>query len=460
MTSRRTFLKSSAATALLSLTSFPAKPQEKQRTYSLVAREAAHAFDGATKSDLWLYNSRCPGPTISAKQGDTLTINFKNYLKEPTTIHWHGIRNLNSMDGVPDLTQPPIEPGESFVYQFPLRDAGTFWYHAHNKAWEQVARGLYGPLIVQPSIPAPMNRDIAIVADDWLLREDLQIHENTLGNLHDWSHAGRLGNSLTINGRFLPKIKIPHSGPTRLRVINAANARPFVFKIKGDTEIKIIAVDGSPCSHFVPEKITVGPGQRVDLFTEDCSKLEELQEVSTGQAYVAANFIRGPANADNRKWSQSETPYYSFPNIKDAKLISIRMQGGAMGNLGSAEFAGQIIPLRELAMKESKLWAFNGKIGGYTLNLAEVSVGDTVKLDVWNDSAWPHAMHLHGHHFWVDSKEFGLTARQMLRDTYLMQPGERATLVFIADNPGQWLFHCHMLEHHAAGMGGVISVRI
>ena len=131
-----------------------------------------------------------------------------------------------------------------------------------------------------------------------------------------------------------------------------------------------------------------------------------------------------------------------------------------MGNLGSAEFAGQIIPLRELAMKESKLWAFNGKIGGYTLSLAEVSVGDTVKLDAWNDSAWPHAMHLHGHHFWVDSKEFGLTARQMLRDTYLMQPGERATLVFIADNPGQWLFHCHMLEHHAAGMGGVISVRI
>jgi len=161
-----------------------------------------------------------------------------------------------------------------------------------------------------------MNRDIAIVADDWLLREDLQIHENTLGNLHDWSHAGRLGNSLTINGRFLPKIKIPHSGPTRLRVINAANARPFVFKIKGDAEIKIIAVDGSPCSHFVPEKITVGPGQRVDLFTEDCSKLEELQEVSTGEAYVAANFIRGPTNADNRKWSHSETPYYSFPKHK------------------------------------------------------------------------------------------------------------------------------------------------
>ena len=69
-------------------------------------------------------------------------------------------------------------------------------------------------------------------------------------------------------------------------------------------------------------------------------------------------------------------------------------------------------------------------------------------------------MHLHGHHSWVDSKEFGLSARQMLRDTYLMQPDERATLVFIADNPGQWLFHCHMLEHHAAGMGGVISVRI
>ena len=97
-------------------------------------------------------------------------------------------------------------------------------------------------------------------------------------------------------------------------------------------------------------------------------------------------------------------------------------------------------------------------VGGYDVTLADVAVGEAVVLKVWNDSSWPHSMHLHGQHFWVNSTEFGEQARPLLRDTYLMQPNEKADLIFVADNPGAWLFHCHMLEHHAAGMGGVIVV--
>ena len=109
-------------------------------------------------------------------------------------------------------------------------------------------------------------------------------------------------------------------------------------------------------------------------------------------------------------------------------------------------------------MNDSKLWAFNGQVGGYDVSLADFNLGDIVALRVWNDTAWPHAMHFHGQHFWVKSGEFGQEEKALLRDTYLMQPGEKKDLVFIAENPGLWLFHCHMLEHHAAGMGGVISI--
>ena len=134
------------------------------------------------------------------------------------------------------------------------------------------------------------------------------------------------------------------------------------------------------------------------------------------------------------------------------------MQGGAMGNLTSAIFEGAELPFRELALEKQKFWAFNGQVGGYEHLLAELNLGDTAILRVFNDSRWEHAMHLHGHHFWVKSKEFGKETRGVLRDTYLMAPGETADLVFIADNPGLWLFHCHALEHHAGGMGGVISI--
>ena len=125
-----------------------------------------------------------------------------------------------------------------------------------------------------------------------------------------------------------------------------------------------------------------------------------------------------------------------------------------MGNLSRASFNREIRELRDLAMNDSKLWAFNGEIGGFGLTLAEVQLKDIVVLRGWNDTASRHAMHLHGHHFWVQPREFGENPRNLLRDTYLMQPREKAYLIFIADNLGRWLFHCHMLEHHSSGMGG------
>ena len=132
---RRDFLKTGAAA--LAVTPLPALGDTVRR-YRIEAEPASVRLgeEGAAKTDLWLYNGTSPGPGITALRGETLEVEFTNRLEVPTTMHWHGIRNLNEMDGVPDLTQAAIEPGESFTYRFPLKDAGTFWYHAHSKGWE------------------------------------------------------------------------------------------------------------------------------------------------------------------------------------------------------------------------------------------------------------------------------------------------------------------------------------
>jgi FtsP/CotA-like multicopper oxidase with cupredoxin domain len=202
--------------------------------YRLVAGPARHQLgpSGALETELWLYNAVSPGPAIVADEGDELVVDFTNNLEQPTTIHWHGIRNVNEMDGVPGLTQLPIEPGETFAYRFPVNYAGTYWYHAHNKAWEQVTRGLYGPLIVNDSKPISVL-DIVLLADDWRLKEDYQLEEASLGSLRDWSHQGRLGNRLTINGQDQPVIKLQRDSFVRLRFINSANARTLEFEIEG-----------------------------------------------------------------------------------------------------------------------------------------------------------------------------------------------------------------------------------
>ena len=164
MLSRREFLNFSAAT--IALTSLPNQIQSNQliRNYKLTAGITPHLFDNKGVLDhLWLYNKQTPGPVIEAKENDIIRVEFVNNLDEPSTIHWHGIKNINKMDGVPYLTQDPVQPGETYIYEFPVKNAGTFWYHAHFQTWKQISKGLYGPLIVKNDVcllyTSPSPRD-------------------------------------------------------------------------------------------------------------------------------------------------------------------------------------------------------------------------------------------------------------------------------------------------------------
>ena len=270
MISRRKFIQNTGAGLFLTAIPNTTNAIYSIKKFELTAKKSKYSFEkNQNKTDLWLFNNNCPGPLITANKNDVIEIIFNNQLDEPSAVHWHGIRNINSMDGVPVLSQPLVEPGESFVYRFPVKDAGTFWYHAHNKAWEQVTRGLYGPLIVSDNDQLNEKNDILVLADDWLLNENLQMDVSSLGNLHDWSHAGRYGNRLTINGVFKPNIEVFSSGQARLRFLNTANARVLKFMLNDDIYFRVIATDGSPCNPFKTNKVVLGPGQRIDILIDE-----------------------------------------------------------------------------------------------------------------------------------------------------------------------------------------------
>jgi len=460
---RRDFIKLTASGIALSGLAAPlaSQPALADNRFSLHAgkQTANLTGDGVTQTNCWLYNGMCPGPMLRARQGDLLKLTVTNNLDVPTTVHWHGIRNVNEMDGVADLTQAPIAPGDSFAYDVPLTESGTYWYHAHNMGWEQVARGLYGPLIVDGDDDPVVDHDFTLMIDDWRLDQDGQIDDASFQSLHDWSHGGRLGNWLTVNGASDPRFSVTPGARIRLRLINAANARIFKINISG-ADATVIAEDGAVCQPEIMNIISLAPAQRVDVILDIDSQNIVLQDVSTGTPYPAGQLIADMASG---KAVGTHAPLRlaspaPLPNLDQIRTIPVHMQGGAMGNLSSAILDGESLPLRSLAREHKKLWAFNGIVGTYSEILAEIPLGPLVALDIFNDTAWPHAMHLHGHHFWVLLDNPTDNAPSGKRDTWLMPAGSRAKLVFVADNPGLWLFHCHMLEHAASGMGMVLAV--
>src|SRR6185295_5797340 len=180
--------------------SYPAEasPTGVTREFTVTAAPATVMLFDGRPLDVWAYNAQVPGPVLRVRLGETVRVTFTNRLPQPTTIHWHGVRVPNAMDGVPGVTQPAVQPGESFVYEFTPKDAGTFWFHPHLRSSEQIERGLFGVLIVEDRAPRPYTRDVVWVLDDWLLANGAIVPE--FNTRHDLMHDGRWGNVVTVNG--------------------------------------------------------------------------------------------------------------------------------------------------------------------------------------------------------------------------------------------------------------------
>jgi FtsP/CotA-like multicopper oxidase with cupredoxin domain len=432
---RRHFLMTGSALAVLPRTGFAAPPFLLRA--EPVTAQILPEGDGVT--DMLGFNGSTPGPELRARQGDTLRVTFENGIDQDSAVHWHGIRLNNAMDGVPGMTQPPVQPDTRFDYAFEVPDAGTYWYHSHNRSWEQVARGLYGPLIIEEETPPDVDHDITVMIDDWRLTETGE-QMGGYENLHDWSHAGRLGNF--ARAVFDEAVSLRTGDRVRLRLINVATARVFPIEVTG-VEGKIVALDGMPLTE--PEdfgQITLAPAQRMDIIAD-----------VTAQDGVGFNFMtrQGPydlgiiAVAENNPAPRTAAIAALSPNriappdIENAVALDLRMEGGAMSSVATRE----------------AIWLFNGQSGMSDDPYYTFERGQTARITLHNDTRFAHGIHLHGHHFHEVQTDGSLGH---YRDTTLIAPDETRDILCVFDNPGKWLMHCHMLGHQAAGMKTWVKV--
>lgn len=454
---RRRFLKYSGAGMLSAGLSqaIPGFAAGASSHYRLAASEGAFRFDPTSSTDtsVMFYNQSIPGPVLKLARGRESVIEFHNKLREPSSVHWHGLRIANAMDGVPGITQAAVEPGERFEYRFTPPDAGTYWYHSHKRSWAQMAMGLAGVLIVEEANPPQVDQDLIFAIDDWRLNEAMQVDQDSFGSMHDWSHGGRMGNWITVNGEFVKSYPVASGERLRLRLVNIANSRIMTL-LFNQVQCTVIALDGQPLKPYALEsnKITLAPGQRADLMVDVTAKPESslpIELLIRDQAYEIANFKLGQ---NTRRETLLDTPMQLQDNpVNHIKLpdqllqIPLVMAGGAMGGMAGAIYQGKEMGIREL-IENGQVWAINGIAGLPDKPLFSVKRGTAVELKVENDNAWPHAMHIHGHHF-IDERTPGIW-----RDTALFNRQQSGSLKFIADNPGKWLVHCHMVEHMAGGM--------
>jgi FtsP/CotA-like multicopper oxidase with cupredoxin domain len=446
--SRRNFL---AGAAVLPIFPRPALAAGNSRILRAAETQTQIAPPGYPETRVWTFNGQVPGESLRYRQGETLTAVLDNALDEPTTIHWHGLRLPNAMDGAPEMTQAAVAPGERFTYQFALPDAGTFWYHPHANSVEQISRGLAGVLVVEEPDRPDIDHDETIVLDDWRLTEDAQIH-NSFGNRHDLSHAGRIGNYITANGSDNLRFVVRPGDRLRLRLVNTATARVFRLRLKG-LRGWLAALDGMPLGSIAEtDEVILAPAQRADLFVDVTAADGEeayVASVERDDAYVMSTFAVG-GQARSLRPAPSALPPNPMPDLSlaDARSVPMHMEGGAMRGMEGATWKGARMDMRQL-VQAGQFWAFNGMAGMSEEPFIEAALGEVIRVPMTNRTAFPHAMHLHGMHF-----------REVLadghlgpwRDTLLVSPDQPREIAFVAENPGDWMFHCHMLSHQKSGM--------
>jgi FtsP/CotA-like multicopper oxidase with cupredoxin domain len=452
---RRNFLVAAAAGAGLALL----RPRAQAAAPTLRAAEAIAALVGAEnpQTAVWAYEGTVPGPELRLQQGERLRIEVENLLPDDTTVHFHGIRLPNAMDGVPQLTQPPIAArGGKFLYEFALPDAGTYWYHPHLGSPEQVARGLYGALVIEAHEPAAVDRDLVWMLGDWRLDRGARIVPD-FGNFMDASHAGRLGNTVTVNGALRETFEVRAGERLRLRLVNAANARIFALDFRAHDPL-VVALDGHPVEPHRPEggRIVLGPGMRADVLLDATGEPGRAYPVVDDfyrrrayrlldLRYAKEPLRRGRAGAEPPKLAPNTMPE---PDLERAQRHRIVFGGGMMGSM----------PM--MGGMRGAAWTVNGApLEEHDHRpILTLGMGRSYLLELVNDTQWHHPIHLHGHAFRVVSRDGRGTRYREWLDTVLLAPRTRAEIAFVADNPGDWMIHCHVLEHQASGMMAVFRV--
>ena len=429
---------------------YPAEARETggERRYDVRAAPAEIPQLDGRRLAVWAYDGRVPGPILRVRLGETLRFELTNELPQPTTIHWHGVRVPNAMDGVPGVTQPPIPPGGKFVYRFTPKDPGTFWFHPHLRGSEQLERGLYGVLIVEDVKPLPYSRDVVWVLDDWLITREGEIHPD-FNTRRDLAHDGRWGNVITVNGSTHEELVVNAGERIRLRLVDAANGRVFAPDFSA-LDAKVIAVDGMYTSRpLFPAGFELAPGNRLDLDVtfapEQRGKTIVVMDRFTRRPFPLASIrvldevvptpaFAPPSNPRVPVWQEA----LSVPVYGEYRLNARR--GGEFGiewTINEKAFPGHVMPMNPTESLPADRWS---------------------RLRFANQSFRLHPMHLHGQFFKVLARDGKSVDEPFFRDTVLVHRKETVDVGIVPLDWGEWMLHCHIQEHAEAGMMTLVEV--
>lgn len=465
----------SAARTIRAAPSLPPSAGQRVVAKSLVAKPTTLDLGGVTV-DTWAYGDTAPGPLLRATAGDMLRITLDNQLPEDTTIHWHGIRLRNVADGVPGQTQDPIKPGTSYTYEFTAPDPGTYFFHPH--VGVQLDRGLYAPLIIDdPSEPGRYDAEWVVVLDDWIdgtgTTPDDVFKKLTGGEGAGMDHGGMGGmghGSMTgrspspgdgmggmtmggkppfgdagdvvyphylINGRTPADPEVLRAKPgqrVRIRVINAGSDTIFTVALGGH-QMTVTATDGWAVEPVATDAFYIGMGERYDVEVTLGDGVFPLVAAPLGKEGLARALVRtGPGRAPAADATPAELnrPVLLGTDLRPAE--SARLAPRDPDDQQMLRLSGQMQPY---------FWAINGKPFGENTPLP-LRRGNRTRLQMMNLTMMTHPMHLHGHTFALPN---GLR-----KDTVLIPPMGSVGVDFDADNPGDWMAHCHNIYHAEAGM--------
>ncbi len=414
------------------------------------------AWDPGTGTPLtggMAFNGSVPGPVLEAKLGDRVTVHFTNDTRMEMSLHWHGLRVTPEMDGIMQMMGDPVSPGESFDYTFTLVDAGFYWFHTHMDTATTIEAGLYAPIVIHAPGEVAPDCDLPIVLDDVLLDEDsLQIAPADTDMMQ---LMGRLGNVLMANGYGNRTVLWTRGQTSLLRLVNSSNARYWDLALEGHT-FTVVATDGGFLAEpYAAERLVIAPGERYMVVVEATGE--------PGQDYRLMN-RRFQLHEEDGDMIETD-PMGDGEN----PVMTFRYTEGEVTGSGWTQPTPDVPSWGAPTATLGHHWILDEDMMGGTVTIdgaawpdvpmVNVTVDTDTTFEVENASEMHHPFHIHGNRFQVvDVGGQRVPEGQGWKDTFDIPPRTTVTLVSGLDNPGEWMYHCHILEHADDGMAGLMTV--
>lgn len=406
--------------------------------------------------DAYAYNGLVPGPLIRAHVGDTVRIHFTNHLPESTTIHWHGIRVPNDMDGIAHDGKLEVAAGGTFEYEFVVNDPGFFWYHPHLNTASQVERGLMAPLLVTGPNDPTVSCDLPVVLDDILLTAG-----GSLVSAAQTKGDARLGNRLLTNGTSAPLISLRPGTQVLLHLVNAANGRFFDLQTPGG-KLTVVGTDGGPIPPVAMEHLVMGPGDRYTIYVDTAAIANKMMVLETRPFDLHQKGAMSMGLVDPLEGQTLPVLTIGVAGAPVDEPVPM-FNTPAVEPIDAPETIAHAWVISDVMGMDGSTMLMTGSIDGKTWpNVPVVNfVRDVpVRLTIQNKGVMHHPFHIHGQRFQLVTVAGKAPAIPgAWEDTFDLPPKSTTVLVSRMDNPGMWMYHCHILEHAESGMMAELMVQ-